>query len=230
MKREKEIDALIERAQKQLNEIRSEYHKSLHDQHITDLLKVDVKNYCENIRSVLDYLAHTIREEHCPNTNPKDRFYFPILPDVTSFSALMSKWYPGLQSIKPDLYQSLGSFQPFQAGFDWLGKLNRINSENKHGLLVEQTRQETVRITAKSHSGGQASWKPSGVNYGSGVFINGVPVDPKTQMPVPSATQTITKTIWVDFLFDDINTSALQLLERSMKGVKDIVSIVKKQI
>lgn len=232
MQRENEINALITRARKQLQEIKSEYDKSLHEQKISDLLKVDIKNFCENLRSTLDYLAHTVRETHCPNANARTRFYFPIFQNNQSYTSQMSNWYSGLNTAAPALYQYLESIQPYQQGFEWLGKFNKLNNENKHGNLVEQTRHEEVKkITAHSNSSGsEVSWDPSSVRFGAGVHIHSVPVDPSTQMPVPSGAQTITKTIWVDFKFVGIGESAISLLETSLAGIESIVSEVKKHV
>lgn len=231
MQRENEINALIVRARDQLREIKAEYEKSLHEQKVSDLLKVDIKNFCENLRSTLDYLAHTIRETHCPTANARTRFYFPIFQNNQSYASQMSNWYPGLNTSAPVLYQYLETIQPYQQGFEWLGKFNKLNNENKHGNLVEQTRHEEVkRITARSNSGSEVSWNPSSVRFGSGVHIHGAPVDPSTQMPVPSGAQTITKTIWVDFKFAGIGESAISLLETSLAGIEAIVVEVKKHV
>lgn len=230
MRRENEIEALFLRAKSQLEEIKTEYDKSLHDKKISDLLKVDIKNFYENLRSALDYLAHTIKETHCQSASGNARFYFPILPNARSFSSKMSNWYPGLDTSATMLYQYLESIQPYQRGYNWLGMFNKINNENKHGNLVEQTRHEKVRITASSCKGGQVSWDPSNVRFGPGVYIHDVPVDPATQIPVPSQHQTIIKTIWVDFKFADTGVSALQLLNSSLNGIVSIVGEVKKFI
>jgi hypothetical protein len=231
MNRDAEINALFTKASKQLTEIRAEYKKSLDAQNVTDLLKVEIKNFFENLRSVLDYSAHSIREKYCPSANPRTRFYFPILPNINSFTSQMNNWYPNLSSSCPDIYNYLESIQPYNSGSEWLGHFNKVNNENKHGNLVEQTRHEEVkRITAKSHVGGEVSWDPSSVKFGSGVFIHGVQVDPATQMPEPSTHQTIEKTIWVDFKFSGINVSVLSLIENTLSGVEKISKEVKKHI
>lgn len=227
MKRETEINALLMKAEKQLNEIQEEYDKSLHAKNISNILKVDIKNYCENLRSVLDYLAHTTREIYCPKANVKSRFYFPIFPDQTTFTSKVNEWFPNLKSTNKHLYDLLESFQPYHKNYKWLECLNKINNENKHGNLVEQTRNEKTRVIATSNNKGQVSWDPNSVRFGSGVYIQGVPVNPQTQMPIPSPTQTITKTIWVDFKFDGIDISVLGLLQDALKGIKSIVEQIK---
>lgn len=222
MSRQSDISALLAKADGQLAQIVREYESSLHKQTIDALLRVDIKNYCENLRSVLDYLAHDIREKFCPTANPKARFYFPILPDATQFSSQSTQWFPGLQIASPALWSELERCQPYQAGQSWLGHINKLNNENKHGALVPQTRQETTRIEANIAGGGSVSWDPASVKFGPGVFIGGVPVDPRTQMPVRDQRLNVTKTIWVDFLFDGIGVSALALLKEALAGIRKV--------
>jgi hypothetical protein len=61
------------------------------------------------------------------------------------------------------------------------------------------------------------------VRFDRGAYIGGVPVDPRTQMPVPHPTQTVERIIWVDFRFDGENISALGLLKQALAGVRKIV-------
>ncbi len=220
--RKSQIDALLLRAQNQLADIAEEYKSSLTNQNISNILKVDIKNFCENLRSVLDYLSHEIHELYCSSSS-NSRFYFPILPDNYQFTSRMNQWFPSLSTKNIAIYSFLESIQPYQPNYKWLGDFNKVNNENKHGSLVQQTRKETIKITAKSNlGGGSVTWAPKNVKFGLGVYINGVPVNPATQMPIPSPTQTVTKTIWVDFIFDGINQSALKLLIDSFTGISNI--------
>ncbi|TAJ32259.1 MAG: hypothetical protein EPO64_01390, partial [Nitrospirae bacterium] len=113
MTRQTDIAALLAKAELQLQAIVKEYSSSLHEQTIAAPLRVDIKNYCENLRSVLDYLAHGIREKHCPAANQKDRFYFPILPDAAQFASQAAKWFPGLQAAAPAVWAELEKCQPY---------------------------------------------------------------------------------------------------------------------
>ena len=223
MNRQSDITALLGRAEQQLEAIAKEYDSSLHAQEIAAPLRVDIKNLCENLRSVLDYLAHDIRDKYCTSAKSSDRFYFPILPDATQFSARTNQWFPGLQVAAPAAWAELERWQPYQAGNAWLGHFNKINNENKHGSLVAQTRQEVAsRVEARISGGGAVSWDPRSVHFGSGVCIGGVPVNPATQMPVPDPRLNVVKTVWFDFFFDGIGASALTLLRESVNGIKAI--------
>jgi hypothetical protein len=222
MNRQNDIGALLAKAEQQFGQIMKDYEAALHLQAIGAPLRVEIKNYCENLRSVLDYLAHGIRENYCPKANPKDRFYFPIFPDEKQFSSQTGKWFPALKESAATVWKALEHCQPYQSGYVWLGQFNRVNNENKHGALVAQTRNEVTVVKADIAGGGSVSWNPSNVRFGSGVSIGGVPVNPSTQMPVPDLRLNVTKTVWVDFRFEDIGVSAIGLLRDALAGVKEI--------
>ena len=220
-KRRDNIQALLNRCDDDIKSNEEEYHQSLHDKQIRSDLQVDIKNYCGNLRSVLDYLAHDIREIHCPGANPKVRFYFPIFQSQKEFESQTKKWYPNLDKVEPALFNYLGSLQPYHNDGRCLGTFNRINNENKHGNLVAQTRMESERVNV-SFPGGKVSWSPKNVKFGHGVRIGGVPVDPSTQMPIPHPSQKVEKVIWVDFKFEGEDVSALGLLKDALEKVKSI--------
>lgn len=225
----KSINALLDRSKQDLANIEKEYNSSLHSKNIEASLRIDIKNLCENLRSVLDYLAKDIREIYCAPAKTGERFYFPILPDPTQFSYQIPKWFPDLKSNCPNLHDYLESVQPYQTDkTKWLGLFKRVNNENKHGDLVEQTRSETKQVKVNIQGGGSATWNPSAVKFGSGVSIGGVPVDPTTQMPIRDPSQTVEVITWVDFRFDGIDVSALWLLKESLSGITTIVSDIYK--
>ena len=231
MSRKDDIEALISRAEKTLPKINDEYEKALHDKTISADLRIDIKDYFGNLRSVLDYLAHDIVDKHCPTANLKDILYFPIRIDQASFDNVMKKSYPDLQTNCKAVHDILEALQPFKKPENaWLTYFNKLNNENKHERLVAQKRSETKRVNVQIKGGGGVSWDPSAVKFGSGVFIGGVPVNPQTQMPNPSDSQTVTIETWVDFQFEDINVSAIWLTRESLKHIKQIYSDLKGEL
>ena len=70
MNRKSDISALLGRAEQQLQAIAKEYDSSFHAVVIAPPLRVDIKNLCENLRSVLNYLARDIRDKYCASANP----------------------------------------------------------------------------------------------------------------------------------------------------------------
>jgi hypothetical protein len=84
--RRTDTDALLARAEHQLHGIIRGYYSSLGERSIAPSLQVETKNYCENLRAILDYLAHEIREKCCSDADPRRRLYFPISANATQFS------------------------------------------------------------------------------------------------------------------------------------------------
>ena len=230
MSRKKDIEALLKRAQTTLQKISSEYDNSLHSKTVSSDLRIDIKDYFSNLRSILDYIAHDIVDKYCPNANPKNKLYFPIRADLNAFTAEMTKSYPDLVTNNKTVYDILENLQPFKKIENkWLTFFNKLNNENKHERLVAQTRTETKNVTVTGQGGGSVTWG-SGVTFGSGVSVEGVPIDPNTQLPIPNnivKTEIIT---WVDFQFDEINVSAIWLTKESLKQIAKIYNDLKSEI
>jgi len=56
----------------------------------------------------------------------------------------------------------------------------------------------------------------------------GVPIDPRTQLPVPNNRVQTTITTWVDFKFSEIGESALPFVEKSLDAVEAICREISK--
>lgn len=226
MARKDSIQALFTKAKAQVEQIQTGYNRSLHSKAIDAQLRIDIKNACENLRSVLDYIAKDIRERYCPSASASARFYFPILPDKPTFDRKVDEWFPGLRGAAPAVVASLEGLQPFQNGQEWLGHFNQVNNENKHGDLVEQTRVEGLETRVTGRGGQGVGWGP-GVKFGSGVSVMGVPIDPKTQLPVPDPSVKVERITWVDFHFAGIGVSALGLLRKALAGIERIEATIR---
>jgi hypothetical protein len=223
MKRAASIEALLKKANTDFTDLKAVYNASLTEKHVREDLKVVIKNIFENLRSCLDYIAQDIFETHCAAAKKPDRLYFPIRPTPAEFNQAVAKDYPGLQATAKPVYDLFDSVQPYKD--DWLGQFNRLNNHNKHQDLVEQTRTETQQVTV-SRGGGSVSWT-SGVTFTGGVSVMGVPIDPKTQMPVPNTVAKTEVVTWVDFRFKEINQPVLPFVETSVQHVDKIFKAVK---
>jgi hypothetical protein len=217
MKRAESIEALIRKSRERLADLRKAYEASLHERVIRDDLRVDIKNIFENLRSCLDYLAQELFESFCKGAKKPSKLYFPIRQTAAEFSQAIQHDYPNLETNCKAVFDILESVQPFQDL--WLGQFNRLNNKNKHQDLVEQTRTETRHVAVTGRGGGSVSWGP-GVTFGSGVRVMGVPIDPKTQLPVPNDEVKTTVTTWVDFKFRDGNQSVVPFIEMSIERVE----------
>ena len=74
--RKNDIDALVSKIKYQYINIEKLYNVSLQKQEIASDLKIEVKNYLENSRSILDYCAHDIADVLGIIA---DKIYFPIV-------------------------------------------------------------------------------------------------------------------------------------------------------
>lgn len=140
----------------------------------------------------------------------------------------MNSKYPGLDAASKATWDLLESYQPYHADFAWLRDLNKLNNEGKHDVLTPQVKKEVgKRVSADIRGGGNVTWDPGAVKFGQGVSIGGVPIDPATQLPVPSSQLQITFTTWVDFHFRGTEISAMNLLKSATAGIERIVNGVR---
>lgn len=225
MQRSASIEALICKSRASFDDLKRQYEASLHEKAVREDLKVDIKNIFENLRSCLDYTAQELFDAFCKGAKKPDRLYFPIRPSASEFAQVMSRDYPTLEAKCKAVFDVLEAIQPY--GDPWLGEFNRLTNENKHQDLVEQTRTESRRVDVKGPGGGGVSWGP-GVRFGSGVRVMGVPIDPKTQLPVPNNQVTTTITTWVDFQFKEGGQSVLPFIEKCIARVEELYRAIGK--
>jgi hypothetical protein len=223
LQRASSIEALLKRASTDAANLPAAYQASLHAKHIADDLRVQIKTIFENLRSCLDYMAHDIFEGKCLGAKKPSRLYFPIRQTAVEFKQAVTSDFPGLMTSAPALVSAVEAVQPYKD--PWLGKFNKLNNHNKHQDLVEQTRTETRHVTV-SRGGASASWGP-GVTFGPGVSVVGVPIDPRTQMPVPNNVAETTVVTWVDFRFAEVDEPVLGFVEASVKNITNLFNALR---
>jgi hypothetical protein len=208
--------------------VRELYDQTLREKEVPAALQTRIKNVVENQRSALEYLAHGIYERHGDGKGSNS--YYPVANVATEFGGLFEHHLPGVAGNAPKVRDAIKARQPYEPGYEWLRHLVLLTNENKHRRLTPQARTETHRVRAETPGGGAVEWTPNtgqgGVTFGSGVSIGGVPVDPRTQRPVPSPTQTVTETIYVDWLFEDPQLSARATLETIQESLPRLVDDV----
>lgn len=205
MQRASSIEALLRRATADASALHVAYQTSLSAKHISDELRVQIKSIFENLRSCFDYMARDIFDSKCASAKKPNRLYFPIRQSAPEFQKAIASDFAGLAVAAPAVVAAVEAIQPYND--PWLGKFNKLNNHNKHQDLVEQTRTEAKHVKVSS-GGGSVSWGP-GVTFGSGVSVMGVPIDPRTQMPVPNNLVRTDVVTWVDFRFSEVDESNL---------------------
>ena len=135
-KRRANLRAMIEYADEvQWPQILQGYEEGLSKREVSPRTGVVIKNFCENLRSALDWLAEEIRDA-CGISGPR-KIYFPICSTRADFDDKMKHWFPGLDTHSPDVWWYLLSMQSFSPhGESWLTEFNDVNNENKHFDLV----------------------------------------------------------------------------------------------
>ena len=73
------------------------------------------------------------------------------------------------------------------------------------------------------------SWGP-GVSFGAGVSVMGVPIDPRTQMPVPNNVVQTEVVTWVDFRFSEVDESVLVFVDESVKNTTNVFQALRQLI
>jgi hypothetical protein len=132
------LRSLLEYADEQQKEISNELSQYL-DGDIPPSLRIKTKNYFENARSVLDYIANDICVDVL-GLAEKHKCYFPIYSrSPAHFAKFCDANFPGLERLSPELHALLKSIQPFEtAEFTALKLLAEYVNENKHRDLTAQ--------------------------------------------------------------------------------------------
>jgi hypothetical protein len=231
-----DINILLQVADEQLQQIETEYNKSLINKVISPKLSVYIKNYLENLRSPLDYIANEICEKILLKTEIS-KTYFPIsCENNKAFISHMSKNLPGLDVANTQLYGILEEFQPY-SNFDIheLTKLSKFVNENKHNKLSPQTRTERKGLVIEFPGGSRISMGPGSSISGSGTIRSGdswispaggiISGDSPARVGGGEVKQTVTR--WISFTFATTDDDVLKLLKNCRKDVDKILNRVK---
>lgn len=220
-----------------LFDIKEKQKLSIEDKDIIPYMKVDIKNFLENCRSPLDYVAQYIFEEHCKNEyiqeqmlkkkkNLNPRIYYPIRGDKESFMKEIDKIYFPLKQNKSEIINIFQKGQLFTSPRNpSLHYLNFLTNQNKHRNLTKHERQIATHIrNYKDEFNNTYKNVCSSNNYG--IVINGVPLG-KMAIKAISEKKEIDATINVEYYFKDLNKSVIPTLEGIYKTVNMIIKEIK---
>lgn len=230
MSRIDDIEATLKTVEAQFETIEQEYRRSLQDQSVSRMLGVLIKNYLENLRSPLDYIASEISDKILGRSS---RLYFPVgCEDQAAFTKHMKRNLPDLQIQEPALFRKIEQLQPFQQnGCKALLKLSNLVNENKHDKLTEQTRIEQKGLEIKFPGGAGISMGPGCSISGGGTISSGggtfTPGGGSVSGDTPvrfgkNIRQTVVT--WVSFTFTRTGDNVLELLRDCRQDVDRIIS------
>lgn len=239
--RKNHVLALLEHAKNDLIAIiEPKYKESLTLKNVPASLQIDIKNYMENLRSALDYLAHDIYEKiikpNQPTTKKIENIHFPYGKTENDFKSRMESNLPGLQTLNPAVFKLIEELQPFKRKYDWLYQFCKIVNEKKHDKLTPQEKSETETMTASIQNGDVTipiNNPHLDIKQGEEaiVTIGGVPVrfDNKGIHPLgPGLKRTITT--WISFTFKDTDIPVLWLLERALEEINKLSDEIYKEL
>ena len=120
--RKDNVVALLDHAANDLNgssfgSIEQQYKEALSEKKIPTALSIDVKNFMENLRSALDYMAHDIYEivikpERDKTGDRAIESHFPYGKTENDFKARLGSELPYLQGLNPNIFTLIESVQP----------------------------------------------------------------------------------------------------------------------
>lgn len=232
MKLNPDIQSLFDTSIHQLTKIKSEYANTIKKgQAISPSLQIYIKNFLENTRSILDYLANQIFSENC--STKKDDVYFPLYcKDKHAFESFMKKGFTDLETTNISLYSKLESIQYYKdpVNNEWMKDLRLVN-ENKHKKLSEQSKQhsnEGMDIGTTDGTffriGKEANLTLSNLSLGN-VGINHAEFS--HDKPAPDIEGLIVrKTIQDEYHFNKLSKPVIPTLERILSGVMKVIKII----
>lgn len=235
--RKDDVDALIAQMKTQYSEIEGLYALSLEEKEIKPDLKVKVKGFLENARSVLDYAAHDIADARGITAS---KVYFPIIEkhkDKESFDGAIGRNLPGLEKADKQIFSYLESVQSYHNGNEWLADLATTTIDNKHSRLTPQIRVETPSLSIQSNGAGIRMSGGASISIGHGASISvggrrifgGQVISANSGQVLGDPGLEVKKEIWVDFQFDG-GISAIRLLKQVSEKVPQVVEHIYKLI
>lgn len=235
MMRNDDVKNLLKHEKDRLINIKNDYDQSLKDKDIHATLRIDIKNYMENMKSALDYMAkdmhETIIAKKRKKKNQSQKKNFPYGEDKQQFEKMTKNHLPDLKIIRPDIYSLIEDMQPHKCNNKWLYDFCKILNDNKHDCLSEQTRTEQKTYKAGLIGKDPIISGPAGSFCGD-ISVDGIPIlfDPNTGLPIQTPETKVSITIWVSFLFQGTDVEVYPLLKIAFHKIKKLSEELYKKI
>lgn len=221
-----QLNSMITRAETLLSDLERVYIRDLGCREVSaEALNIthEVIEKCSNVLDQAMTLAFETQIKPKLVTMPKRGGYFPTAADEQSYRSTLGQWNAAdLDVLVPDLDIKLRSLQPFANASNAVFGRIRLLANKKHTSLAPQVRMEQRRVNVTRQGHGGVSWGP-GVSFGSGVSIMGAPIDPRTQLPVPTAGMDVTVEKWVSFHFKEGGEDSLTFCRDAVQAARRAV-------
>jgi len=227
---------LISHSKQKINDIEGEYEKSLSEKTVRTEFLIEIKNLMENLRSALDFAAHSLFEKYGLSSKGFFNIYFPyatITQDLHAFQKdkKIEKCIPGIAANHPDIVSKIESMQHWNPDFTWLPDFMKLNNENKHQRLTPQIRTEQQELRIISDNASIVLGQGAGISIETGASIEiGNGVIPSNQRfdlsdpPVILGDGRSEITTWISFQFETNNQPVLPFLNTVITGVERIIN------
>lgn len=221
------LESMISRADKLHSELKQVYEKDLLAKEVSaDALNIthEIIEKCSNVMDQSMTLAFEIFIKGKIDSQPKRGGYFPVARDEGSYRSSLGQWNAkNLEEICPKLERDLRSLQPFSNPDNAIFIRIRELANKKHTGLVPQKRFEQKRVNVARQGVGSVNWG-SGVTFGRGVSVMGVPINPSTQMPAHTQGIDVSIERWVSFNFEGGGENALDFCRLAIAAARRVVS------
>lgn len=227
---------LIMYAKNKITDIKSSYEESLGKKDIQKQLQIEIKNFLENLRSALDYVAEGLFHKYGDSLKNHRNIYFPIAKEKTSLEDFRKRKgiennIPGISNSNPSIVRKIESYQAFSDPKNvWLPKFRELCNNNKHQRLTPQVKRERKGLRISSNVGTMtmdpgtiATLAPGTVLKSGDLEIRGGQTFSPEKPPKIKGGGNVDVITWVSFEFSTNGEPVLQFLEVVLNGVEKIV-------
>lgn len=213
-----------------LGSINNLYNRCIYEEDLSTILKVNIKNYLENIRSSLDYVANYLFDTYCSNNYTqkelkkiKNKIYFPIYSSEEKFTENINKKFKGLPI---NIISVLEKHQAYNNN-KWLDNLVSIVNASKHIELMRNKRTESGKINYLEDINGNKFINCSFKNCRHAAVINGIPLTNNNALS-NSYIKYYDGDIYAEYYFSNTDTPVIDTLNEILNGASSIIADLKK--
>lgn len=145
---------LYEVSRKQLYEISELYEEAITQNEFIDILHVKIKNFTENLKSVIDYTIRIVFHLYCDETKHIP-VYYPLSRKKEQLDNSINGRLPNLRENHLVIYQIVKNNQPCN-NVKWISELNDLCNKYKHVELPVQIRKDLKICKIKAKNGDES--------------------------------------------------------------------------